>query len=104
TRFVCLLHLSISGNKLCIWSCFVSPKIFAFSFLLFSGSSRQNIKRASRRSVRAAAHGAPPTVKRTLLFWSRFTKKLEPNFATVSSAACGGLASERVGSKWFCLE
>ena len=27
------------------------------------------------------------------LNWSRFTKKLEPNFAKVSSAACGGLAS-----------
>ncbi len=33
--------------------------------------------------------------------WSRFTKKLEPNFAKVSSAACGGLASERVGSNFF---
>jgi len=45
------------------------------------------------------AHGAPPTRRTLFLFWSRFTKKLVPNFKVVSSAACGGLASERVGSK-----
>src|SRR3989344_5157841 len=87
TKFVCLLRLSIFGNKLCICSYFCFPKIFAFSFLLFTGSSRQNIKRALRRSVRAAAQGAPPTRRTLFLFWSRFTKKLEPNFKVVSSAA-----------------
>ena len=39
------------------------------SFYLI-GSSRQNIKRASRRSVRAAAHGAPPPRRTLSLFWS----------------------------------
>jgi len=48
--------------------------------------------------VWVAAHGAPPTRRILSLFWSRFTKKLEPNFKAVSSAACGALASERVGS------